>query len=1172
MSYQYLTTTSNGMYRYKVTLNIFRDCLQSTVEFDNEIKIGVYNNNAKKSINQTLTFKLLVRRKVDPPGSITCDYYAKNVCIEQGFYEREIDLPSSSYGYRLTFVRCCRNIQNNLNSNGPNGQPYQGQTFTCNIPPTNIKNSSPAFSGVPSPYMCVKDTTNILNSAYDPDGDLLVYRMALPYQGGLPTQAGSIPDPPANLKLPIDPVIYNSGFNEYSPFGMGGVATVDPNNGLTQLYSQNVGSYVIAIEVTEYRNGIELSRIRLDLQILVLQCEPNNKPKISGSSYNYEVEAGAPLCFDITGSDIDNDNVTLKGKGDIFTGANGFIPPLASLPTTTGTGTTVSQFCWQPSCSQFSSKPYLFTAEVWDNGCPPKFENKNFSILVKPFIGADGIFGPDRLCNYSKNNLYIAQRASAGSTFEWIVTGGVIQGSAKGSSVFVMWNQSGAGSIAVTEISRFGCRGQTSNKVITILSSPPKPVISGLDTVCELESGVQYSVFNNAGSSYWWSANGGTSGGSSNNLFKVDWGFKGTGIVKAVETGSNGCPSDTAIYFVDIRKPYPAISGNPSVCPNIKGIIYKTTYTSGSIYIWQVTGGTQVGGGNTNQISVNWGDAGVGGVFVTETDRFGCMSDLVTLNVFIDYTLAGSKPMGKTSVCEFDQGVPYTVLKTEGSVHYWIINGGNQASGDSSNLISVNWGANGSGRVGVQERSFDSVNNRVCSSPFIYLNVTINPLPVANTIIGPVDFCQSEDSMSYTLNGFAGSTYIWTLAGKNDTIFGQGTKTIKLVMNKPGTYLLSVIEITKDSCPGKLLDTIIYVRPKPTTTGIFGDFVICHPNILKIPYSVSGFQNSTFNWSVTNGNILYGRGTDSILIDFDDVVDAYIKMVEISEFNCKGDTLELPVYINKLIIEMKVVSVGYPDNYMVVQWQTPGNPAISYPFELDRRPEGTLVWNKIASIDGSLRSYIDKPLNTDKNPFEYQVRGTDLCGNLRNTQTHTNILLSGSISEVDLSLTINFTPYLGWQNGVDYYEIYRRVNNESDFTYQSNYDPSTRIRFENNVSVFTECYRVKAYEIEGNKAVSWSNEICYNYEPNVFIPNAFTPNADNVNEGFGVVSIAVNQFEMNIFNRWGEKVYSTLDLYSKWDGLYLDKPAQQDVYIYTVRFTDYRNRPYYKSGTVHLMR
>jgi gliding motility-associated-like protein len=57
-----------------------------------------------------------------------------------------------------------------------------------------------------------------------------------------------------------------------------------------------------------------------------------------------------------------------------------------------------------------------------------------------------------------------------------------------------------------------------------------------------------------------------------------------------------------------------------------------------------------------------------------------------------------------------------------------------------------------------------------------------------------------------------------------------------------------------------------------------------------------------------------------------------------------------------------------------------------------------------------------------------------------------------------------------------------------------------------------------------------------NPEPLVFIPNVFTPNADGVNELFKVVASDVEEFEIRIFNRWGQVVFHSQDLYEGWNG------------------------------------
>lgn len=71
----------------------------------------------------------------------------------------------------------------------------------------------------------------------------------------------------------------------------------------------------------------------------------------------------------------------------------------------------------------------------------------------------------------------------------------------------------------------------------------------------------------------------------------------------------------------------------------------------------------------------------------------------------------------------------------------------------------------------------------------------------------------------------------------------------------------------------------------------------------------------------------------------------------------------------------------------------------------------------------------------------------------------------------------------------------------------------------------------------------------------VFVPNAFTPNADATNEVFKPVLRGVFQISFSVFNRWGQKIYETVDVAEGWDGTYLGKPCQSGEYIWKLNFS-----------------
>ena len=62
------------------------------------------------------------------------------------------------------------------------------------------------------------------------------------------------------------------------------------------------------------------------------------------------------------------------------------------------------------------------------------------------------------------------------------------------------------------------------------------------------------------------------------------------------------------------------------------------------------------------------------------------------------------------------------------------------------------------------------------------------------------------------------------------------------------------------------------------------------------------------------------------------------------------------------------------------------------------------------------------------------------------------------------------------------------------------------------------------------------------------IPNAFTPNGDGINDTYFLQANNVKSFHMDIFNRWGETVFSTNDISTAWDGTYKGKPQPTGAY------------------------
>lgn len=89
------------------------------------------------------------------------------------------------------------------------------------------------------------------------------------------------------------------------------------------------------------------------------------------------------------------------------------------------------------------------------------------------------------------------------------------------------------------------------------------------------------------------------------------------------------------------------------------------------------------------------------------------------------------------------------------------------------------------------------------------------------------------------------------------------------------------------------------------------------------------------------------------------------------------------------------------------------------------------------------------------------------------------------------------------------------------------------------------------------------------------VPNAFSPNNDQTNDTFrGVgVFLGMKNFKMEIFDRWGNTVFTSTDPTQGWGGNVsrAGKEAPPGVYVYLVNYQDARNRPKQFYGEVLLI-
>lgn len=89
----------------------------------------------------------------------------------------------------------------------------------------------------------------------------------------------------------------------------------------------------------------------------------------------------------------------------------------------------------------------------------------------------------------------------------------------------------------------------------------------------------------------------------------------------------------------------------------------------------------------------------------------------------------------------------------------------------------------------------------------------------------------------------------------------------------------------------------------------------------------------------------------------------------------------------------------------------------------------------------------------------------------------------------------------------------------------------------------------------------------------LFFPSAFSPNGDGKNDRARLIGDVGNlkDYNLRIYNRWGEVVFYTTDAYAGWDGSYKGKKAEIGVYVYQIQYKDHATKELMK-GNLMLVR
>ncbi len=824
LNYTYVSfNSSTQTATYNVVITMYRRCDAGSSPFTQNVNLGAYientGNNNKVLFSSTVVGPVVTSPVVLPSGG-GCSFNP-NVCVEKGVYSTTINLPFQAQGYYLIADQCCRNTQIlNIDAAGNNS----GMSFYAYVPPAFVNNSSPVFVDAPVPYLCVNDTTSLLNSVIDPDGDLLTYSFVTPFEGL--SNGNANPPSPNPYTFPIPVVGYNNTYSVSQPFGPGSLASINGATGLTQYSPPGLGFYVVAVEIKEFRgtNPNPIGITRRDLQIIVISCPPNSSPNqsidLDSNSVvsTYNIRAGQNICFNIGFTDP-TDSLFLSASGDIF---NGLVTnPPATFANDSGALNVSSQFCWNSSCTQAGS--YQFFVKAYDNGCPRKTLNAVYTINVAP-LTPSAISGAVSVCAKQTGVAYSVPDIT-GSTFNWTVNGGTIVSGNGTHAILVDWGNGPNGTVSYTETNDLNCVSSVVNFVVNVNVLPS--ATAGADREICIGSNTQLGTATTPGFTYSWSpatALSSTTIANPNANPTVT-----TNYVVTMTNLSTACVNKDTVQVVVNNLPIVNAGVDKAICIGGSTTIGGApTGPAGSIFTWN----TLIGISDStlsNPLANPTTDATY---IVVVSDSNGCVSsDSMKLKVNpLPIANAGGPT---TNICLGDSiniGLPSL---PNGSIYSW---------SPSTGLANPNTSITQASPASTTTYTLTVTDINTCVNTDS-IEVTVNSVPSKNAGADKA-ICLGE-SVQIGDTAVLGNTYLWTPAlGLSSDIISNPIATPTVTT----TYILTEAILTTGCFKTDTVTVTVNALP---LAFVIADDTICFGSSINI--GTASIANHSYSWTPTAG-------------------------------------------------------------------------------------------------------------------------------------------------------------------------------------------------------------------------------------------------------------------------------------------------------------------------------
>ncbi len=407
--------------------------------------------------------------------------------------------------------------------------------------------------------------------------------------------------------------------------------------------------------------------------------------------------------------------------------------------------------------------------------------------------------------------------------------------------------------------------------------------------------------------------------------------------------------------------------------------------------------------------------------------------------------------------------------------------------------------------TGIYTEVFQSVNG--CDSS-VTVNLTVHPLPVL--ICSDTLICFGDTA---SLMPMGAESYEWL------PIIGSIEANGVLICSPSINTTLQLNGIDSNTCESSI-DVNILIQELPQIELITSSFEICIGDTVELV--VTG--GSTYLWIspvFTENNI------QQQTLEPDSAVNIYVSGYD--DLGCENtDSLSIVVYElpNLLVTPAQSICIG----------------------------ESVLI-----SVSGA-QSYSWFPLG-EGNEFQFSpnesvdiwITGTDANSCSDSIQTSVIVHPNPEANfSADPILTTSDIPHITFENTSTGGETY--VLSTGDGFYYDFFDAE----IEHSYPYSEGSYAVELY-VENEFGCTDSVQVLIQIKGAeiYYVPNTFTPDGDEHNNTFQAVFTSgfdPAQYEMTIYNRWGEELIRIVDSNEYWDGTYKGKKCSEGIYIWKINF------------------